>query len=198
MVSSWIDIPNKSLILSLRFFLTKNLIIPGISLCDLCQYFISIIQEDRRTGHWLQHKWWTQLSSLRGCPRAIEKRKWGLTESFLYVFIVKSFYCFEETNDMRLVRILIEAAKCGDTLNWKKKYIERLWIVICFQNTKKCISLLCKKSNYTLFKSWNSREIIYKNEQKDSLWMIIIIISHRWHRNHFTRWKNELIKHLLS
>lgn len=94
MVSSWIDIPNKSLILSLRFFLPKNLIIPGISLCDLCQYFISIIQEDRRTGHWLQHKWWTQLSSLRGCPRAIEKRKWGLTESFLYVFIVKSFYCF--------------------------------------------------------------------------------------------------------
>lgn len=105
-----------------------------------------------------------------------------------------------ETNDMRLVRILIEAAKCGDTLNWKKKkYIERLWIVICFQNTTfKCISLLCKKCNYTLFKSWNSREIIYKNEQKDSLWVIIIIISHRWHRNHFTRWKNELIKHLLS
>lgn len=77
----------------------------------------------------------------------------------------------------------------------KKKYIERLWIVICFQNTTfKCISLLCKKCNYTLFKSWNSREIYYKNEQKDSLWVIIIIISHRWHRNHFTRWKKWINK----
>lgn len=28
-----------------------------------------------------------------------------------------------ETNDMRLVRILIEAAKCGDTLNWKKSIL---------------------------------------------------------------------------